>query len=480
VGSSTALGTGTVAIENVLVRDCSNAPLPGNPGAAASVAIDNTGPAPPSSVSASPVTLGNDADGTTKIGIVIAASVEPGGRVEVWRRGFGNYPAYDEGASPGAVPAMPVGYPPSGWTQTTVTASGQTDEPATRDFWYYVAYLLDAAGNATASTMTGGTLNYVLGDVHDASADCAGDNHVDTSDLTFFGAHYGAWLGPADGLRCLDFGPTSTGYVDGRPLTDNRVNFEDLVLFAINYGAVTAPALASGARPMAASANALGLEVGQPSAVGGTFEAVLRFEGAGDVQALSVTLDYDRSVVDPVAVARGSLLSQQAGPAEMFTPAPGAMDFAVFGQGGALTGTGEIARVTFRTRAAGNPGIALGAVSARDTRNRPVSLGRVAADTRPPAELPRAVELAPSYPNPVTHATTVVFGVPRAGVAKLAVFDIQGRAVRHLVDGALGAGWQRLSWDGRDDAGNAVLPGAYVIRLSVDDRTISKPVRLVR
>ena len=33
----------------------------------------------------------------------------------------------------------------------------------------------------------------------------------------------------------LDVGPTTIGYVDGRPVTDDRVNFEDLILFAINF-----------------------------------------------------------------------------------------------------------------------------------------------------------------------------------------------------------------------------------------------------
>jgi hypothetical protein len=50
--------------------------------------------------------------------------------------------------------------------------SGTTlvDEPGTRDFWYYVAFVEDACGNVgPVSNQTGGTLNYHLGDVHDGS-----------------------------------------------------------------------------------------------------------------------------------------------------------------------------------------------------------------------------------------------------------------------------------------------------------------------
>jgi hypothetical protein len=92
---------------------------------------------------------GNDADGTTKITITYTP---PGGAtsVEVWRAPYGSYPLYDNGG--GSVPPVPGSYPPAGWTLTGVTASGQTDEPPVRDFWYYVAYAKDACTTSAVST----------------------------------------------------------------------------------------------------------------------------------------------------------------------------------------------------------------------------------------------------------------------------------------------------------------------------------------
>jgi hypothetical protein len=37
-----------------------------------------------------------------------------------------------------------------------------------------------------------------------------------------------------------------------------------------------------------------------------------------------------------------------------------------------------------------------------------------------------------------------------------------------------------VTWDGRDDAGKTLAPGAYVIRLAVGERVITKSVRMVR
>jgi hypothetical protein len=432
-------------------------------------------PLPVTSITATRTTSGNDGSGVTKITINYTPPGD-GSTVEIWRKGFGNYPEYDDGPGAGSVPGMPASYPPAGWSQTTITASGQTDLPLTRDYWYYVAYTKNACGQATVSSvMTGGTLDYFLGDVHNGDANCTGDNRVTLADITFLGNNYGIHLSDPDALGCLDVGPTSTGWVDGRPLTDNQVEFEDLIMFAINYGTVSQPsmqALGTGGSAM------LSLSVPATPAVGETFDALLEFKGNGGVQGLSAQLDFDASVVEPVAIVNGSLLAQQAGPAQAFSAKPGTVDAAVFGNGLSLTGAGELARVRFRVKSAGDPGIALGSVRARDSRNQPVALM-----TPPPVDsqpMPTRMELAPSYPNPFNNALTVVFGMPLAGPVKLAVFDIQGRTVRHLIDGTVKAGWSRTVWNGRSDEGMALAPGMYVIRLSAEGRVTTKSVRLVR
>jgi hypothetical protein len=55
--------------------------------------------------------------------------------------------------------------------------------------------------------------------------------------------------------------------------------------------------------------------------------------------------------------------------------------------------------------------------------------------------------------------------VPRAGAARLAVYDLRGRLVRVLADAPLPAGRHESSWDGTDGAGRAVAAGVYVLRL---------------
>jgi len=64
-------------------------------------------------------------------------------------------------------------------------------------------------------------------------------------------------------------------------------------------------------------------------------------------------------------------------------------------------------------------------------------------------------------PNPFNPRTVFSFNLPEAGYARLAVYDVRGRLVRSLRSGMLEAGDQRISWDGRDDAGRQVEAGVY-------------------
>lgn len=68
-------------------------------------------------------------------------------------------------------------------------------------------------------------------------------------------------------------------------------------------------------------------------------------------------------------------------------------------------------------------------------------------------------------PNPFQTGATIAFTMPATGNAELAVFDLGGRQVRTLHEGALPAGSAVMTWDGRDDQGRPVGGGIYFVRL---------------
>jgi len=90
------------------------------------------------------------------------------------------------------------------------------------------------------------------------------------------------------------------------------------------------------------------------------------------------------------------------------------------------------------------------------------------------------LQLQPGVPNPFRQKTTLSYTVPEEGRVKLEVFDVLGRRVRVLVDGRKEAGTYRATWNGGNEAGQAVASGVYLSRLTFEGRTITQKMVLVK
>ena len=75
-------------------------------------------------------------------------------------------------------------------------------------------------------------------------------------------------------------------------------------------------------------------------------------------------------------------------------------------------------------------------------------------------------------PNPFNPATELAFELPERADVELAVYDVSGRKVATLVEGAVEAGRHHVAWNGTDDAGRSVASGVYFFRLSRGGETI--------
>jgi len=97
-----------------------------------------------------------------------------------------------------------------------------------------------------------------------------------------------------------------------------------------------------------------------------------------------------------------------------------------------------------------------------------------------PSAQPHRFELAQNFPNPFNPATTVKFTMPSSGIVNLAIYDVNGRLVRALVDGWVEAGMHNVVWDGRDAAGRQAASGVYLYRLTSGYGTVVRRMVLIR
>lgn len=466
-GTPTSSGTASFTVTATDANGCTgpraySLTIVGVPAAATNLAVART-------------TSGNDGDGTIRLAVTFTPTTYTSS-AEVYRARFGGYPRYDDA---GGLPAPTPSYPPgSPWVLTPVTASGQTDEPSTRDAYAYVVFLKNAFGQVSpVSNKTAPAPNYALGDVSNGFVAGAGDNLVTDLDISLLGAYYGI-NGTAittAGVSYLDVGPTVDFGMNSRPFTDGRIDFEDLIVMATNYGAVSSPAaLVAGADAAVRAARGretLGLESPESVTAGETFEVRVAAEAFGRMQGLSMELAWDPAIAEPVTVASTGWLEGQHG--VLWSARPAQFDAVLLGaRATGLMGQGTLATVTFRALRAGDPAVRIARVLARDAANR--ALGSEALSFAGDRVAPsRTLLLAPA-PNPAPGASRLTFALAHAGHAELAIYSVDGRRVRTLAEGVFAAGTHGFTWDGRDDVQHRVAPGVYFARLVTAGVTQSK------
>ena len=108
------------------------------------------------------------------------------------------------------------------------------------------------------------------------------------------------------------------------------------------------------------------------------------------------------------------------------------------------------------------------------------STGSGVEDGIDPDGLGLAAGLDQNYPNPFSGTTTIGYTLPARQNVRVEIYDMLGRRLRVLARGERPEGYSQVIWDAKDDAGNTVSPGIYVIRLETPDRDETRKVSLVR
>jgi uncharacterized protein YjdB len=95
-----------------------------------------------------------------------------------------------------------------------------------------------------------------------------------------------------------------------------------------------------------------------------------------------------------------------------------------------------------------------------------------------------AFALSPVWPNPSREVARFAFTIPESPAAggrmRLAVYGVDGRLVRTLLDGPTAAGPHELVWDLRDAGGRRVGPGIFLARLEWAGESLVRKFAAVR
>ena len=84
--------------------------------------------------------------------------------------------------------------------------------------------------------------------------------------------------------------------------------------------------------------------------------------------------------------------------------------------------------------------------------------------------LPQGYSLDQSYPNPFNSETVIRFEMREKQEVELAVYNLAGQRLVHLVEGSREAGVHTVRWNGRNERGRELASGVYVYRLQAGSR----------
>jgi hypothetical protein len=97
-----------------------------------------------------------------------------------------------------------------------------------------------------------------------------------------------------------------------------------------------------------------------------------------------------------------------------------------------------------------------------------------------PSGVPMASFMDAAHPNPFNPRTTISYGINANEKVSLAIYDVNGRLVRTLVNTNQVAGNYAVVWDGRDDNGRDVASGVYYSRVKAGSFSTSSKLNLLK
>jgi hypothetical protein len=97
-----------------------------------------------------------------------------------------------------------------------------------------------------------------------------------------------------------------------------------------------------------------------------------------------------------------------------------------------------------------------------------------------PPEYPLTYKLSQNYPNPFNPETRIYFEIPNSENVTIAIYNVLGQRVRSLVMDKYPPGHYIVNWDGRNDYGELVSSGTYILRMKAGNYIESKKMLLIR
>ena len=116
----------------------------------------------------------------------------------------------------------------------------------------------------------------------------------------------------------------------------------------------------------------------------------------------------------------------------------------------------------------------------RQHSSTPPAPPNISWETGELVQIPTEYGLSQNYPNPFNPETTIEYQLPKDGRVTLIIYNMMGQEVRRLLDEEKRAGYYKVVWDGRSEAGIHVGTGIYLIQIKAGSFSQTRKLLLVQ
>ena len=89
--------------------------------------------------------------------------------------------------------------------------------------------------------------------------------------------------------------------------------------------------------------------------------------------------------------------------------------------------------------------------------------------------LPESYSLSPAYPNPFNPTTTISFAIPVDAQVSISIYNLQGREISSLMNGAHKAGYHEVIWNADNQSS-----GVYLVRMIAENYISTEKLILLK
>ncbi len=105
---------------------------------------------------------------------------------------------------------------------------------------------------------------------------------------------------------------------------------------------------------------------------------------------------------------------------------------------------------------------------------------QAALNTDLETQLPESYGLGQNYPNPFNPSTEINYQLPETGRVQISIYNMLGQQVRVLINKEQDAGNHVIRWNGKDNSGQVVPSGTYVLRMKAGEFLAERKMMLLK